>query len=201
MQAHFDAIVAIRDALIAGNLDNAKAEAKRITGDRVEPLITSWREYVGEIRQWAATVETATGLEEAAAAAAELARACGHCHSGHSVPLDLGTSEPADATPGTIPQMRRHQWAAERMWEGLVGPSEARWNRGASQLVRSALTPAQALDSQTAARVARLAARVQALGEEAHELPATAWDTRSATYGRFLSTCAACHQLVGRTHQ
>jgi len=197
MQAHFDAIVAVRDALIAGSLDEARAKARWIVENEAEPGIASWGQYVAEIRERAAEVVNASGIEAAAAASAELARACGHCHAGHAVPPELGAAEPPPAASGRVPHMLRHQWAAERMWEGLIGPSEARWKTGAAELAEAPLGSTEILAEQSAApRITELADQVHSLGEQARQIPATAWGTRSAMYGRFLSTCAACHQAV-----
>jgi mono/diheme cytochrome c family protein len=197
MQAHFDAIVGIRDALIDGNLESAKQKARWIVENDADPGIASWRESVAEIRRWSADLVHASGIQPAAAAGAELARACGRCHAGNGVSPDLGVVEPPLAASGTVPHMRRHHWAAERMWEGLVGPSEARWNAGTAELAVTPLTPDVILAKQSAApAITDLANEVHALGKQARGIPATAWDTRSAMYARFLSTCAACHQAM-----
>lgn len=112
MQAHFDAIVAIRDALIDGDLDRARAQGRWIVENEAEPGIASWREYVAEIRERAANIVDASGIEPAAAGSAELAKACGRCHAGHAVPPDLGAPEPPPPTvPGSVPHMRRHRYA------------------------------------------------------------------------------------------
>jgi hypothetical protein len=198
MQAHFDAIVAIRDALIAGDLDGAKTKARWIVENEAEPGIASWGEYVAEIHERAGGIVEASAIEAAAASSAELARTCGRCHAAHAVPPELGTSEPAPGpASGTVAHMLRHQWAAERMWEGLIGPSEVRWSAGAAELAEAPLAPEEILADQSAAsRITDLGDQVHALGEQARGIPATAWGTRSAMYGRFLSTCAACHQAV-----
>ncbi|MGE3888978.1 MAG: hypothetical protein AB7H81_21315 [Vicinamibacterales bacterium] len=202
MQAHFDAIVAVRDALIGGDLAEARSRAQWIVDNDAEPGIASWREYADEIQRWAADVVKASAIEPAAAAGAELARTCGRCHSGHAVPPDLGASALTPPVAGTDPvaHMRQHQWAAERMWEGLIGPSESRWNAGTAELARAPLTSKEVLSEPSAVKqVDDLTARVRALAAEARDIPATAWDTRSAIYGRFLSTCAACHQTIRQT--
>lgn len=200
-QAHFDAIVAIRDAVVAGDLDEAKAKARWILDDETLPNIPAWRESAADIKQWAAAVANAPGIEPAAAGGAELAKTCGKCHSVLRVSPDiLGTARPAPPLEGgTVEKMRRHQWAAERMWEGLVGPSEERWTAGVAELVATPLLPDEIeADPGAAGRVGDLAATVHALGEQARGLPAQTWDTRAAMYGRYMATCAACHLEVRR---
>jgi len=36
-------------------------------------------------------------------------------------------------------QMRRHQWAAARLWEGLIGPSNEMWSQGTGFLATTEL--------------------------------------------------------------
>jgi len=197
MQEHFDRIVGIRDGLIAGNLEAAKANALWLVEHETDPAVSSWSEYVVDVRQQAAQVVSASDFEPAAAAAAELAKTCGRCHVAHGVSPALGTPEQPVAASGQVPHMRRHQWAADRMWEGLIGPSETRWQAGVEVLAEAPLTSDEIFTNQSAAPwITELAAQVHELGKQARGAPATAWDTRSAVYGRFLSTCARCHEAI-----
>lgn len=197
MQAHFDAIVRIRDALIAGDIKSAKTAAQWIIDNDQDPGIEAWRESVAEIRQWSRDMVRASKIETAAAAGAELARACGRCHAANGVSPDLGAAKLPPKAPGLVPDMQRHNWAAERMWEGLIGPSESRWNAGIAELAKAPLTSDTIVATKSAdPSIAELAQQVNALGEEARGIPATAWDTRGAIYARYLSTCAACHQAL-----
>jgi hypothetical protein len=198
MKAHFDAIVTIRDALIAGDLPAAQAKARWIVEDETVPGIATWQELAMEIRSQAAGVVDATSVEAATGPAAELARTCGRCHSVHSVrPPSLSAREPPPIGSARVPHMLRHQWAAERMWEGLVGPSEERWNAGIAELAETPLHREELeLGPTAASHITDLATRVHQLGAEASGIPATAWDTRSALYARFLATCADCHRTM-----
>jgi hypothetical protein len=195
MQEHFDAIVAIRDALIEGDLAAAQAKARWIVAAETVPGIATWQEFAAEIRSWADDVVEATAIEAATGPAAELARTCGRCHSVHAVPSHLAAADPPPIGAGRVPHMLRHRWAAERMWEGLIGPSEERWSAGIAELAETPLLD-EPEGATPAPRIAELAARVHQLGAEASGIPATAWDTRSALYARFLATCADCHQTM-----
>jgi hypothetical protein len=91
--------------------------------------------------------------------------------------------------------MLRHQWAAEQMWDGLIGPSEARWNDGIAELAEAPLVQDEILANATPTpAIAELAADVHALGDEGRK--ATTWEQRAAIYGRLLGTCAACHAAI-----
>jgi hypothetical protein len=197
MQAHLDAIVAIRDALIAGDLATAQAKARWIVEDQTVPGIATWQERAAEVRSRAAGVVDATSIEAAAGPAAELARACGRCHADHSVLPPRAAAEPPPLGSDRVPHMLRHHWAAERMWEGLVGPSEERWNAGVAELAETPLHREELdLGPTAASHITDLAAQVHQLAAEASGIPATAWDARAALYARFLATCADCHQTM-----
>jgi hypothetical protein len=92
--------------------------------------------------------------------------------------------------------MQRHLWAADRMWEGLVGPSDTAWQAGVVALADAQLAPEAMADDRT------LPKEVFALAEQAHEIGAKGGDEkdpakRAELYGRYLGTCAACHAEIG----
>ena len=87
--------------------------------------------------------------------------------------------------------MQRHQWAADRMWEGLIGPSDLSWSRGGNLLFESPLHPealdAGASDDATltmARRIHQLAANATTVSDPAG---------KAEIYAEFLANCAACH--------
>jgi hypothetical protein len=89
-----------------------------------------------------------------------------------------------------------HMWAADRMWKGLVTPSAVSWNNGVAALAGAPLT------EESFSADAENIDRVVALAREVHELAATGrrapdLDARAEVMGRFLATCAECHQLLG----
>ncbi len=88
--------------------------------------------------------------------------------------------------------MRRHEWASERLWEGLVVPSDEAWSIGIKTLAKSefpeevlALGGAEARGS--ARELARLLAKAQ---------PTMPLDERSALYAELLLTCGTCHRAI-----
>jgi hypothetical protein len=95
--------------------------------------------------------------------------------------------------------MQRHQWAMDRLWEGLIGPSDAAWTRGTAELAEEALHAADLSDSVTASEANEL----ENIAREVHELGAagvglTSLNDRSQVYGRILGLCADCHTRIGR---
>jgi len=88
--------------------------------------------------------------------------------------------------------MYRHMWAADRLWEGLTGPSDEAWRAGAQALVRA---PEQAPRTQPPLppRFVSALRQVRELGQRALEADSLA--DRANVYGVFLASCASCHAL------
>ena len=85
--------------------------------------------------------------------------------------------------------MRRHEWAAERLWQALLLQDDDTWIRGAAAFADDPLH-----GEAVPAGVAPLAKKVHELGAKAAET--TDWDERGALYGEVLATCADCHSKV-----
>ena len=92
-------------------------------------------------------------------------------------------------------RMQRHLWAMDRLWEGLVGPSEMAWQEG-SKILAANPFPADALpipkDLQPVAK--KQLAAIAALAKQAGA--ATELADRSKVYGELLSTCSGCHSKL-----
>jgi len=87
--------------------------------------------------------------------------------------------------------MTSHQWAAARLWEGLIGNSNELWVAGATSLAGANIpitAESGALGiADDAARTKLLAARASKLGDRSD---------RAAIYGDLLATCAHCHAKI-----
>jgi len=91
--------------------------------------------------------------------------------------------------------MARHVWAADRMWVGLLGPSNAAWLDGARDFQGGWLDTQEVLvDPEDRIQMRALVRHVYDLGAEAAQ--ATEPHRRAEIYGEFLATCADCHQLT-----
>jgi len=192
MRQHFAAISELQRAIARGHLDQAKELATWLS-THDEPSQEGWKVYVDELHAAAAEVRSAPDLPSAAALAARLGRACSKCHEARDATVTFAW-EPAPAEgPALAAQMKRHQWAAARLWDGLVGPAEQLWQEGATALASMQLDTGQAAGSGRG-DVAALAARVRELAKRATTI--TDLDARAKLYGELLSTCAGCHQIV-----
>jgi hypothetical protein len=101
----------------------------------------------------------------------------------------------AACAPTIEARMARHRWAADRMWEGIVGGSDEPWQAGldvvaAAPLDGSELGPARAPFGRKLQQLAQ-----QARGRRSGEAP----PDRATAYGEILSTCAGCHALAAPT--
>ena len=93
--------------------------------------------------------------------------------------------------------MMEHQRATDLLYQGLVMPSEERWQKG---LAVMQATPLSEKDLPTDAKLTK---EVVALEKKVHELAAnakTATDlgTKVAFYGEYIGGCAGCHELHGK---
>lgn len=199
MQEHFSQAVALRDAVIAGDLAAAEEPGTWMAEHQMEGgLPEGWAPYVAEMQNDAAEAQGATELDAVAAAAGAMAAQCGACHQAQDAMIEVSVGEAPAAEPGTAAHMARHLWAMERLWEGLVTPSDAAWTAGSEVLADEPLAGSSfGDDPQMQEELSVLADRVHALGAEA--ATATDLETRGQLYGDMLSTCAPCHTGVQDT--
>jgi len=193
MRAHFAAAAELERAIARGHLDEARDRARWLV-DHDEPTRDGWQPFVDELRAAARDVIAAPDLPTAAALAARVGRACSRCHEATNAVVSFAWEPVLDDGPTLQVQMKRHQWAAARLWEGLVGPSDEMWNEGTSLLSVAKLDALLATSGTPRGDTAALADKVRQLSQRAGKV--TDHDERAALYRELLSTCAGCHQLV-----
>lgn len=127
-----------------------------------------------------------------AEAIADVGLACAACHVRAGVKPKIGDGAAPPVDPSLNVHMARHSWALERLWEGLIGPSDPRWIEGVSALHDHPIE----------------ADRLH--GREGGESPSDYMDWwihqpgpstalaadhagRASFYGHLLTACAACH--------
>jgi len=197
MQEHFTQAKAIQEAVIDGDLEGLRSAAQWVADHQLaEGLPEGWEPYVTEMQRAARQALEATDVSTAAAAAATIAENCGSCHLevGARPLLVLGSEVPQD--PATVPHMLGHLWGADRMWEGLIVPSDVAWANGVAPLAGDPLQPESLSDH------AEYADDLQTLAIRVHELAAAGraaegQEARAAIYGEFIATCAECHGMLG----
>ncbi len=186
MLNHFAQSEDMRRAIIGGDLPALRAAAEGVAKDEWTPnLRADWRPHVATVRSAARAAQTALSLEVGASAFADLGTACASCHL-----LTGGPGSVRFPTPlaGGAELMVAHESATERLWHGLVAPSDAAWLEGAEELIAA---PELASDVK---EIATRAARVRDL---ARRSKAVAANDRARLFGDLLLTCANCHQQLG----
>jgi len=192
MQRRFDDLRAIEQLLVSGQLDEARTRAFLLVQPETDPGMAPWAADAKGVVEAARALHTAPNVDEACRREARLAEACATCHLHANRPQTFGSLPPPPPDRPTVAaRMARHQWAVDRLWEGLVGPTDERWLAGLEML--AAAPPP---DSELTG--------APALGTRLQELARTALGTRRTEplrnradrYGEMLVTCAACHKRL-----
>lgn len=192
LRDHLDAATDLQLAVTTGRLSDARDLAGWFAAHPMnEP--DRWRHHLDELEIAARTIEQANDLSTVGAEIGRFGRACSSCHEDQaasvafrSVPLPAGNTLEAN--------MRRHQWAAARLWEGLIGPSERRWIEGARVMATIELDVRQTVHAKPNAEVVGFAEQLGDLGRRASEL--RDHDARAVLYGQMMVTCVGCHNIV-----
>lgn len=190
MKTHFTHAEDMRDAIVNGDFVSLHNGAQAISKPlRVADLPNRWSEHLDGMRASARKIDGEFNIERAAAGFAEVARNCATCHqtTGTTPPLAEYPAPPVGADAKT--HMLRHAWAAARMWEGLIVPSDERWLQGASLIAEES-----PVHTQGSATLSILSKELHALGKMAAR--ATTQEERSRIYGSYISRCAGCHSAA-----
>jgi cytochrome c553 len=196
MQRHLIQIEAARQALIKGDIA-ASRDALAWLGQHEPPaadLPEGWGPHVVSMQASAARGASAATLADVGDAIGAAAVSCGSCHEANKVALHFPDAPMPAGDAGSAEHMRRHAWAADRMWEGLLQPSPMRWAIGARALHEGPLDEL-AKGQPASEALAAFSKRVHDVGIDA--LPEVDAAKRGALYGDFLAQCAACHQQTG----
>jgi hypothetical protein len=193
MEDHFGRSIALRDALIRGDLEAAAEPAKWMAEhETYASLPEAWKPHVQDMRNAGQLILDGADVGAKARAAGQMAAACGSCHAGLKLgPKWTGESKDLDAS-GRSEHMQKHLMAAELMWRGLAGPSDEAWDAGLLALGEDALVPDSLADAESPGKdVADLATKAHDLAKKGAD--AKDPEARAELYGEFLSTCADCH--------
>jgi len=201
MHEYLSRITTIKSFIIMGNLDRVRDSATWLVEHETVPgLPENFELYVEKMRSHAREVVGASDLKSAARSASRMAHTCGSCHLVNNIEIQFGFDTMPEDWADSITHMQRHQWAADRLWEGLIGPSDVAWSRGTDMLVDVPLSPAkffnEATDGVDLAALDEIAHRVHVLGGRGTNIRTL--DARSTLYGELLGLCADCHTRLDR---
>ena len=199
MHQNLTYITTIKAFIIMGRLEGTRQPANWLaTNEPLPNMPKSYEPFAEFMRSSARQVEEAEDLQTAADAVSLMAQNCGNCHRASHMDVEFGYDALPAEWSDSETHMQRHQWAMDRLWEGLIGPSDAAWSRG-SAVLSAEPRPVDVSDSVTAVQ----AENVEDIAREVHELGKaseglTSQSDRSRLYGRILGLCADCHTRVGR---
>ncbi|MDD9970890.1 MAG: hypothetical protein OXR73_31925 [Myxococcales bacterium] len=196
MGDHFMDSDELREALVRGDLLAAQASARDLSRRaKTAELPATWKPWLGQLAALAEEVAGAPDVATAAHTMGNLGLSCAACHEKMGAAIVFSEVPPA-AGDDLESHMQRHQWAAERMWEGLLAGDDQRFATAAD-----ALTDAP-LRRSPSTRQPNPPTKVDTLARDVHRLAregksASDSKARARIYGKFLSACADCHTELG----
>jgi cytochrome c553 len=197
MQDHFTQAIQALDAIVRGDRMAMKAPAEWLADHKLLATLPEvWKPHVGDLQNAARLALQANDLAVAADAMGAMGAACGRCHTELGVTLEFSGMSPEGKESSVLDRMLRHQWAADRMWEGLIGPSDLAWSAGVAALQEAPLHPDMLADNQSPPQaVVELAEKVHKLGQRGRLIQERG--ARAKLYGEYVATCAECHTQLG----
>ena len=195
MHRHYDDLREVERLLVSGKLHEGRTRAYLLTRPASDPGLRPYAIEIDRLVDAARQLVAAPDLDTALRREANVALACAECHarSRQTVLFPPPPALPADA-PTTAARMARHQWAVDRLWEGLVAGSAQPWRAGLDVL---AVTPLPYSPGTLAPKLGR---RLQQRARDAIEQLEAQRETlqsRARLYGEMLVTCAGCHSTQG----
>lgn len=197
MHEHHAAMIKIQNAIIAGSLAGTREPATWLSNhDEPDGLPAAGDVFVAAVREAANSVLEAEDIESAAEATSHMGLACGSCHLASDVVVQFDdVDQPSDQIKNK-PHMQRHQWAADRMWEGLIGPSDPAWSRGANLLFESPVKPDVLAAHGGGDEVVVMSRRIHQLAGNASVVSDPA--EKAEIFAEFIANCGACHTELGQ---
>jgi mono/diheme cytochrome c family protein len=196
MSGYVGAAAEIRQHVIRGDLENARAVARALVTQPTLAKLAASDPWVAQVADAAEEVANAPDLVQAAGGTARMSAACGSCHQTLAV-RSVMPQRATVATGGVVGHMLNHERAIDDLHAGLIKPSDALWLRGAdglkgNSLNRGSLPPGAELTN----KILAAEARVHQLASRARTASATA--DRVHVYTLVLASCAECHRLHPR---
>jgi cytochrome c553 len=191
MPTHLERSHAIRIAVMSGRLDDAHTEARWIAEHWPAKVLEEWLPFVVNLRAAAGEIVEAEDVHAASRGTGAVALACGECHDALREGPRYELPPPPPDDPDAAAIMRRHQWAADRLWDGVVLPNDEAWSLGAGAIVELPRCDADVGGEKQTQVIADAVRRTNELATEAAS--ATDLDARARIYGELLGTCHTCH--------
>jgi len=198
MHEHLARVTTMQEAVIRGDVEAAVEPARWIADHQETAGLPVGQEAVlADMKKEAAVVAEAKDPKHAATATAMVISYCGTCHAAAKITAAIPEPAKPVAEAGVSAHMMEHQWATDLLYQGLVMPSEERWQKGLTAMQG---TP---LSEKDLPKDAALTKEIVALEKRVHEMAANAKKatdigTKVAFYGEYIGGCAGCHALHGK---
>src|SRR5678815_3278496 len=188
MRMHFHDLRMVEQLLLAGKLDEGRSLAYMLTRPTADAGLVRWDEQSRRVAAAAVGLTRAPSVNEALRQLARVAVECAGCHvAARSAPTFASPPPPADR-PTRQARMARHAWAAERLWEAILGADDARWSSGLAVLADAPLPAAVLSNGRKFGKDLQAYARTQL-----DTRGSTPLEARGIAYGEILVLCAGCH--------
>ena len=189
MHERFKALDRAEQAIVMSDLARVQQEAQLLTLFEEPDVLAKWQPFFESVKDAARPLAHAKDPAAAGKLIAEVGRRCANCHEATKAKIPLEQLAQPKPDQHLATQMLRHQWAAQRMWEGVIAPSTERWNEGAQMLAEAPLTITA---ESSALGIEDDVAKVRLLARRGLD-PKT---DRPQLYGELLATCAHCHHVI-----
>lgn len=193
---HFRLANEVLDAVIEGRLKKAqKAGAWLADPARLKEIPKGWEKHWVAVQNSGKELTKADNQQKAALVVAKIASACGSCHVAMKAKPKFKEQKLDTSMGGTKAFMRRHIWATARLWEGLAGPHDANWVKGADALAKD-----KGLHKKVHARgklnqeIKSWAKMIYGMGKKAKKTKGQ--KERTDLFGGLLQGCFHCHQRM-----
>ena len=177
----------IREAVLNDNLAAVKEPATWLA-ERTAPdgAPDTWNRWMGDLHASTEAAADAKDLKSAAQAVGQLGEACGARPTALGVTPTFTQSQPPQTASAVPIHMAVHHWAADRLWEGLIGPPDEAWRAGVAAL------QAEPLEVTSLLKEGVIADEIVALTKTVHA-PIDEGPGRAQVVGTILAACADCH--------
>jgi hypothetical protein len=191
MHARYAAVQQIEQGIVASRLEEVHAAARSIASLDEPDVLPTWQPYFQAVQAAARDLEAADDTVAAARLTGELGRRCAACHQAIGARIVFRGSPKPDVGPHLAATMAAHHWAVARMWEGVIGPNDERWNTGAKLLQHAPLT---FVAESGELGIADDVVLIRLYARRAVEMKSNA--ERAELFGQLLGTCARCHATI-----
>jgi cytochrome c553 len=195
MPAHFLDLEKAREALVSGELDQAKRIVARVVTDTkggVGP--PDWRGYVDAIAAEGERFVNAQLLSEAALSLGTIGHTCGECHAFAGKGPGYEPRMPPTQGKAVKDRMLVHDWGARKLWEGLVVPSPDAWEQGAQALAEAPLWRTGEVEGEELPE----AVRSYEVQVREHARDAVGAEPSAELFAGVVATCSGCHLVARR---